>query len=368
MNPSASSCPSYKAKPIRRLASLARALGTDEPSLRRLTESASDLYRVAQEIPKDDGSIRRTYDALRPLKDVHRRIKLGILDRVSFPAYLTGSIKGRDYKVNAALHAGTKIVISEDIGSFFPSTNARIVFDIWRNFFGFSEEVAACLTSLTTRDGALPQGAITSPQLANLVFWRYEPALQAQLAEQGIIYSRFVDDMATSSRAFVTADQKTEIIAAIYGMMGRRGYHPKRNKHEIQTARERMAVTTLGVNEKPGLAPAHRAKIRAMVHHLENQAEQGEDVEALSARLRSVAGNVALLGRFHPGKALALKRRVALIKKIAQPDSTRQHPHRSKRIHLHYHQLHLQFVLGVIVGYIPHFRSTSVPKEAPGGK
>ena len=148
MNLSASNCLSYKAKPIRCLASLARALRTDESHLESLARRANQLYRIAKEVPKDDGSVRHTYDAQKPLKDIHRLIKLEILDRVSFPTYLTGSIKGRDYKTNATLHNGAKIVISEDISTFFPTTTPVIIFDVWRHFFGFSQEVATCLTQL----------------------------------------------------------------------------------------------------------------------------------------------------------------------------------------------------------------------------
>lgn len=89
---------------MRRLASLALAMRIEEPALISLAAKASELYRVAQEVPKDDGTVRRTYDARRPLKDVHRLIKLEILDHVAFPEYLTGSIKGRDSKIRAMVH------------------------------------------------------------------------------------------------------------------------------------------------------------------------------------------------------------------------------------------------------------------------
>jgi hypothetical protein len=308
-------CLSYDAEPIRLISSLAKALGMDEGALAELAGRASGLYRIAKEIRKPDGTIRRTYDALPPLKDVQRRIKQRILDRVNFPGYLTGSIKGRDYKVNAAQHSGAKIVIAEDIGSFFPSTTALIVFDVWRNFFGFGHEVALCLTNLTTRRDELPQGAITSAHLANLVFWREEAELQARLGLDGITYSRFVDDVAVSSRSFIEPARKTEIVASIYGMMMRCRYRPKRGKHELHTARDRMVVTKLTVNSKPGLAREDRSKIRAMVHELERLSASLDNAQIIQDRLNKVAGKIAMLGRFHPGKATALKKRLAEVKR-----------------------------------------------------
>ena len=158
MSQSATNAPSYSQRRIGTLQALHVALGMPVGDLPTLAERANDLYRVAKSITKPDGSIRNTYDAREPLKEVHRRIKSQILDHVNYPAYLTGSIKGCDYKVNASLHARARIVINEDISGFFPSTSADRVFSIWRGFFGFSEDVARCLTQLTTRHGELPQG------------------------------------------------------------------------------------------------------------------------------------------------------------------------------------------------------------------
>ncbi len=287
---------------------------TDEASLLSLAGRASQLYRIAKEVPKEDGSVRYTYNARKSLKDIHRLIKSEILDRVSFPAYLTGSIKGRDYKTNATLHSGAKVVISEDISTFFPGTTPAIIFDVWRYFFGFSEKVATCLTQLTTRDGRLPEGAITSPQLANLVFWREEPALYAHLATKGFVYSRFVDDLAVSSRVSLTSADKTEVIGLIYKMMRRHGYNPKREKHGICTAKGRMIVTKLTINEKPGLDRKERSRIRAMVHRLEQALDLGAESNKVIADLPRVRGKVSLLGRFHPGKANPLKKRLLTIK------------------------------------------------------
>ncbi len=309
-------CPSYNAKPIRLMSSLAKTLEMDESQLVQLANDANGLYRVAREIRKPDGSLRRTYDALPRLKGVQRLIKSRILSRVSFPEYLTGCIKGRDYKVNAALHSGAKIVIAEDIGGFFPSTSESRVFDVWRHFFGFGHEVARCLTKLTTLRNELPQGASTSAHLANLVFWREEPQLRARLDQNGIVYSRFVDDVAVSCQSVIDPAQKTEVIALIYGMMIRHGYRPKRSKHELHTAGHRMTVTKLTVNSKPGLAREERSKIRAMVHELERLSASLEDPQSLQERLGTVAGKLALLGRFHPGKAQALKRRFVEVRRI----------------------------------------------------
>lgn len=315
--------PKYKHARIGTINALARTLQVDCSMLGRIADNAKNLYRVAKEIKKEDGTIRRTYDALKPLKRIQARIKKEILDHVEFPEYLTGSLKGRDYKTNAALHCGAKIVITEDISGFFPSTTSSHVFNVWHKFFRFSEEVAACLTVLTTKDGELPQGASTSAHLANLVFWRTEPKLQASFAARGIVYSRYVDDMGVSSKTQIPPEEKTRIISVVYGMLYRYGYHPKRSKHELRTAKDRMTMTKLGVNKKPSLSHQEQSNIRAAVHGIGQAVASGNKNPMLAATFRKVKGRVSKLGRFHSGKATKLKVQLASIQSVMESDVPR---------------------------------------------
>lgn len=314
MNQPTPSRPCYKHKPIQSMAALARALAVPESLLHDLSETADSRYCLASTVEKPDGSIRQTFDALPALKDVHRRIKTQILSRVEFPAYLTGSVKGQDYKTNAALHMSSRILICEDISNFFPATTSAIVLNIWRHFFEFSDEVAVCLTKLTTKDDTLPQGAITSSYLANLAFWQDEPKVQAHFARKGLTYSRYVDDIAVSAKRFIAAEEKTAIVATIYRMLGRLGFKAKRKKHELHTSKGRMTVTKLVVNAKPALAKENRAAIRAAVYQLEEQARNGNQSKTLSKNYHTVQGRVATLGRFHGREAAQLKKRMHALK------------------------------------------------------
>ena len=318
MNPPATSAPPYSHRRIGTLNALRLPLGLSVDELLSLAQRADGLYRVAKSITKPDGSIRNTYDALAPLKAVHRRIKSQILDHVVYPAYLTGSIKGSDYKVNASLHTSARIVINEDISGFFPSTSTEHVFNIWHGLFGFSQEVSHCLTQLTTRQGELPQGAITSSFLANLVFWQDEPTLHARFAADGLVSSRYVDDIAVSSRTFLSNQEKSEVMRKIYGMLLKHGYQPKRAKHEISTSGTRMEVTKLSVNAKPGLGKAVYSRTRAAVRDIEQRIANGEVLSFERGPYAQAMGRVLHLERFHPGKATPLKKRLLALKKGAE--------------------------------------------------
>ncbi len=311
--------PCYNAKPIRSVGALSRALATSPDLLRELAATASSRYRLAKKIVKPDGSVRQPFDALEPLKTVHRAIKTELLSPVFFPKYLTGSLQGTDYRANASLHVGAKIVICEDIQQFFPTTTEHRVFDIWRGFVGFSREVAELLTSITTKDGVLPQGAIISSYLANLAFWRDEPHLQETLSAEGIVYSRYVDDVTVSSKQRLSKEQQTKLIARIYGMLRKHGYHAKRRKHEVFSARRAIVITKLVSNVRPALTSKERARIRTAVFQLEKRVSGGERSLEIRKELDRVAGRVGKLKRFHDSEGVTLTRRVRFVREILIP-------------------------------------------------
>ncbi|MDO9480728.1 MAG: reverse transcriptase domain-containing protein [Hydrogenophaga sp.] len=311
--------PSYPFRPITSVAALARALGLEQAALISAAERADGCYRS---VPPKPGSTRQTFDALGLLKEIHRRIKGRFFERVIFPDYLHGSLKGCDYVTNASLHTNKQILICEDVQSFFPSVKAERVEDVWCGFFGFAPDVARLLTKLTTKDGALPQGAISSSYLANLVLWRDEPILQAKLAAQGITYSRYVDDMAMSSPTHLPKSTQTQVIAQVYGMLRKNGLSAKRRKHEIFSASEPMIATKLVVNRKPSLDQKKRSQVRAQVRQLEVARADGGDVDAIRLLANKAAQRVGQLGRFHPREAEQLKARIRFVRESLPVESS----------------------------------------------
>lgn len=309
--------PRYKNQPIKSIASLSSCLRIPESELLSLANTASLHYRNAKPIVKADGSIRQPIDALPRLKRLQKKIQVEILKKVEYPPYLTGSLPGGSPRKNAQLHVEPAIVISEDIARFFPTTSEELVRRIWLCLFGFSEEVADILTSLTTKDGFLPEGACTSSYLANLVFWDCEPELVERLAEKGVNYSRYVDDVTLSSARQLIPSEIQSCIALVYGMFGSRGYKAKRNKHEIVRANASMRVTKLVVNKKPAISKKERKAIRAAVFKLERAVISGLiPHHEIQTQLNSAIGRVSRLSQFHPAIGVQLKTRVSRLRDL----------------------------------------------------
>jgi len=220
----------------------------------------------------------------------------------------------RDYVRNARAHAGWRVMINEDVAEFFPSTSSNIISDLWRHLFHFPSDVARTLTRLTTRKGALPQGAKTSSYLANLVFWAHEPDLVAKLWAMGFDYTRYIDDMTISSKTDKTPEELGLALSLLASMIKRYGLRFKRSKHSLVYAGQRMEVTGLVVGkDSAGLGHARRSSIRALVRRCEIVAQGAPASEEFAIMKRRAASLVGQCARLHPNQGQALKRRLEAI-------------------------------------------------------
>lgn len=245
-------------------------------------------------IPKRSGGQRTIEAPAEKLKQIQRTILRKLLARLKAHPNVTGFERGHSIVTNANVHVGAEVVIRLDIKDFFGRTSAGRVLDFFRSI-GWNQEAAELVTKLTTYNNHLPQGAPTSPRLANLVNYPMDVRL-ARLAEKiGAVYTRYADDITFSipkasmqagsieaenpktleklplaktaenySRyAVALAIRTTKLILADYGYK----LHHKRKLH-IRRNHQRQMVTGLVVNEKVNLPRLTRRRLRAVEHHL----------------------------------------------------------------------------------------------------
>lgn len=214
---------------------LAFEIGLPLDVLERACEDVESMYRETLK-PKtyDDGTprlgpdgqpeMRRITEPLGVLRRVQDRIKGIYLDKHTFPEHVHGGVKGRSNITNARRHLGLNHHFLTDIHRFFPSVRHREVY----GFFvgeGFAPDAARLLTRLTTWRGGLPQGAPTSPHLANLVFAPVDDAILALCRPAGVVYTRYVDDLTFSSdRAF------SDLVPDLVRVVEDAGYRVKRGE------------------------------------------------------------------------------------------------------------------------------------------
>jgi hypothetical protein len=110
----------------------------------------------------------------------------------------------------------------------------------------------------------LPQGAPTSPALANLVCYRLDRRLAALAAAFGATYTRYVDDLTFSGDAGIGRGRLAELVTAI---AGDEGFRVNPAKTRSVTAARRQQVLGAVVNDRPALPRPERDALRALLHN-----------------------------------------------------------------------------------------------------
>ncbi|NOU17403.1 MAG: RNA-directed DNA polymerase [Bacteroidales bacterium] len=132
------------------------------------------------------------------LKTVQSRIKNNILSGIELPKTVHGGVKKRSNVTNAKPHQGNKYIFTTDLQEFYPSINSKRVYDAFIRL-KFSTHFSHWLTTLTTKENELPQGAPTSTHISNLVFLEIDIKLIELCNQNGITYTRYIDDLTFSS-------------------------------------------------------------------------------------------------------------------------------------------------------------------------
>jgi transposase-like protein len=257
------------------VAELARRLGVSEAELRSVRVG----YRRFQ-IPKRTGGHRTIYEPTEELKRVQRLLLRKLLKRLSAHACAHGFERGRSTVTGAVPHARKAVVVRMDVRDFFGSIKSQRVRDYFARV-GWDSEAAQLLTRLCTHEGALPQGAPTSPRLSNLVNFKLDARLSALARKCGADYTRYADDMAFSF-AEGGHEQLQPFIRTAKKILREEGYElHTRKKLQIRRRHHRQTVTGLVVNDRAALPRATRRWLRAVEH----RASQGRETTLSPAQL-----------------------------------------------------------------------------------
>ena len=178
-------------------------------------------YRL---LKKRSGRLRLLEVPKLRLKQLQRRILHNILDAIPPHPAAHAFRPGRSVLSYVAPHAGRDLLLHVDLREFFPSITAARIQALFHTV-GYPERIARLLTGLCTntapdaalishdktemgsglgveatsrllyRSPHLPQGAPTSPALANLCAYRLDVRLTALAERFGVSYSRYADDL-----------------------------------------------------------------------------------------------------------------------------------------------------------------------------
>lgn len=241
---------------------LAALVGFDQSYLRFAVFSQDRFYRRFT-IPKRSGGAREIAEPLPNLKKIQRWILDNILYRIPPSPYAKAFVSGRSIKENARFHRRQKMVLTLDVRDFFPSLSIKLV----NRFFsscGYSKKVAYNLTRLCTLNGGLPQGASTSPALANILFKKLDLRIAEYCKSKAVRYTRYADDL-TFSGSFAEG----ELIRRVKKELKTLNLELKDSKTRLMLGHQRQEVTGIVVNNKLQVPRELRRNLRQAIFYIE---------------------------------------------------------------------------------------------------
>ncbi|MCU1407479.1 MAG: hypothetical protein JWQ43_3782 [Glaciihabitans sp.] len=226
------------------------------------------------------------------LRTAQRAVLANILQLLPVDVAAHGFVPGRSAITGAAKHSGSEVVISLDLAAFFAHVTAPRVYAVFRRA-GLPEAVAHTLTGLCTHavppriisamppggDAAerfalrkalaashLPQGAPTSPALANQSLRRLDARLAGWAEATSATYTRYADDLAFSGGAPLVR-RADAFVLGVGRIVDDEGHTLNAAKTRVRGASVRQSVTGIVVNQHPNTPRREFDALRAILHN-----------------------------------------------------------------------------------------------------
>ncbi len=273
------------------------------------------------------------------LRALQRTVVRSILAPIPLHDAAHGFVSGRSAVTGARLHTGAQMVIALDLRAFFARVTAGKVFGILR-LAGYSESVAHILTGLCTHEvpprvlsrmppgGAvderfalrqalslahLPQGAPTSPMLANLAVRRLDSRLSGWAGAAGAVYTRYADDLAFSGGKEL-AGRADAFVRGAARIVGEEGHSLNPRKSRIRAASVRQVVTGIVVNGRTNVTRAEFDRLKAVLHNCVLHGPAGQNRDGHGDFRAHLLGRIAWLEALNPGRGARLRADFARIR------------------------------------------------------
>ena len=237
-----------------------------------------------------------------------------------------GFCRGRSVLTHAALHTGQAVVVRLDLTDFFSSVGRPQIRAIFAAL-GYNPAVAGTLAGLCTTATPLtvladrplswrqrqlfhrphlPQGAPTSPALANLCAFSLDVRLTALAAVFGARYSRYADDLTLSGGADAAriAQRLVEWVALIAAQCG---FAVNHRKTAVRRQAVRQQVCGIVVNQKPNLRRADVERLRAILTNCVRHGPHSQNRENHPQFRQWLEGHVSWVQAVNPGRGARLR-------------------------------------------------------------
>jgi RNA-directed DNA polymerase len=295
-------------------------------------------YRV---LAKRSGRVR-LIEAPKPrLKELQRQILSLILGQIPSHSAVHGFVKGRSIKTFAVPHVGQRVVLRMDLRDFFPSISGARIQTLFRTV-GYPESVADLLGGVCTNAAPrdvwkapefdidpiqlrearalysqphLPQGAPTSPALANLCAYRVDCRLAGLAKAAGAEYTRYADDLAFSGgEEFERRVERFSTHVAV--ILHEEGFAVHHRKTRIMRQGVRQHLAGLVTNRRVNVMRADFDRLKAILTNCVRLGPESQNRDAHPRFREHLEGRVGFVETINPAKG---KRLYQLLGQIEWP-------------------------------------------------
>ena len=216
-------------------------------------------------ISKKNGGTREISVPVSALKIIQQKLNQ-VLQSVYAPKpSVHGFTPQRSIVSNAKGHINKKYVLNLDLDNFFTSINFGRVRGMFMHApYNLNPEVATVLAQICCHNNCLPQGAPTSPVIANMICAKLDSNLQKLAQKCKCTYTRYADDITFSTSlskfpsSLILSDNQTgqiQISQDLEEIIIQNGFLVNKKKLRLLNRNARQEVTGLIVNKKLNIKP-----------------------------------------------------------------------------------------------------------------
>lgn len=241
---------------------LASLMGIAPDTLKSMVASAPSFYRTFS-IPKRRGGHRQIDAPYPSMLSAQRWIYHNILSKVAVNDAAMGFISKRSIVDNAFVHKGKECVLMMDVKDFFPSIKWYKVYSVFKRM-GYPQHIAQYLASLCCLNGSVPQGAVTSPCLSNIICRRLDVRVSNMAKAFNILYTRYADDVTFSGEKI-----PVKFAFLVSYIFSDEGFRLNEQKTKLIRGRHKKIVTGISISSGRLTIPkCKKRQIRQMVYYI----------------------------------------------------------------------------------------------------
>jgi len=326
MAPAAGAPRAWEIPEITTMRDLADTLRLHPDDLGWLISRNPEHYRHRWQVKPKSGRFRLIESPKVLLKFAQRQVLRKILHAIPPHEAARGFRQGCSVRDFVEPHTGKEILIRFDLEDFFPSITAARVMRIFLTA-GYPESVARALTRLTTHAAPpsvleekslawperrrlatphLPQGAPTSPALANLSAFRLDCRLAGLAKAAGADYTRYADDLLFSGGVdFARQARRYEVVVG--AIIIEEGFRPNHHKTRVLRQGQKQHAAGLVLNEKPNIDRREFDRLKAILTNCARHGPASQNRDNHLDFAAHLTGRLAWVRFIHPGKEAKLR-------------------------------------------------------------